>query len=394
MSELIESPVVQPSFWRLPLADRMALLLEIREQAPFVPVEFDNPMQGERSASTRSPATTRSSRSAAAPRTSARARGRCRSPTCPSRPSSSSGRSSTWTTPAMPDSGASWPGRSRPAAPGRARLGRDDLRRGDRRVVRAGRGRPGRGAVAAVPAARDLRHDGHPAQRVPHGARRHQRHPRRRRPRVHRRQRHRCRAMFEAGMQLTTLMNELAEERRRNPTDDLTSAARAQRPRRGHAGAPRDRAVLHPPGRRRQRHDPHRDQPRHAPAVAEPRPAPDLAGRPRGRDARGRGDRRGGLAGDVHASHRHPRRSPCPARTSTRATSSSCSTASPTATRGVRRPRALRRPARPEPPRRLRWPGPHFCLGAHLARRELSVVFRQLFTRLPDIEVAGGSCGT
>jgi cytochrome P450 len=27
-------------------------------------------------------------------------------------------------------------------------------------------------------------------------------------------------------------------------------------------------------------------------------------------------------------------------------------------------------------------PGPHFCLGAHLARRELSVVFRQLLTRL------------
>ncbi|MGB0113527.1 MAG: cytochrome P450 [Ilumatobacteraceae bacterium] len=34
-------------------------------------------------------------------------------------------------------------------------------------------------------------------------------------------------------------------------------------------------------------------------------------------------------------------------------------------------------------------PGPHFCLGAHLARRELSVVFRQLLTRLPDIELAG-----
>jgi methyl-branched lipid omega-hydroxylase len=34
-------------------------------------------------------------------------------------------------------------------------------------------------------------------------------------------------------------------------------------------------------------------------------------------------------------------------------------------------------------------PGPHFCLGAHLARRELAVIFRQLFTRLPDIEVAG-----
>lgn len=34
-------------------------------------------------------------------------------------------------------------------------------------------------------------------------------------------------------------------------------------------------------------------------------------------------------------------------------------------------------------------PGPHYCLGAHLARRELSVVFRQLLTRLPDIELAG-----
>ncbi len=34
-------------------------------------------------------------------------------------------------------------------------------------------------------------------------------------------------------------------------------------------------------------------------------------------------------------------------------------------------------------------PGPHFCLGAHLARRELSVAFRQLLTRLPDIELTG-----
>ncbi|MEY2959863.1 MAG: hypothetical protein RLZZ01_2431, partial [Actinomycetota bacterium] len=34
-------------------------------------------------------------------------------------------------------------------------------------------------------------------------------------------------------------------------------------------------------------------------------------------------------------------------------------------------------------------PGPHFCLGAHLARRELAVVFRELFRRLPDLDVAG-----
>jgi methyl-branched lipid omega-hydroxylase len=30
-------------------------------------------------------------------------------------------------------------------------------------------------------------------------------------------------------------------------------------------------------------------------------------------------------------------------------------------------------------------PGPHFCLGAHLARREITVMFRELFRRIPDI---------
>jgi cytochrome P450 len=33
--------------------------------------------------------------------------------------------------------------------------------------------------------------------------------------------------------------------------------------------------------------------------------------------------------------------------------------------------------------------GPHFCLGAHLARRELAVTFRQLFEQLPDLEITG-----
>jgi cytochrome P450 len=33
--------------------------------------------------------------------------------------------------------------------------------------------------------------------------------------------------------------------------------------------------------------------------------------------------------------------------------------------------------------------GPHFCLGAHLARLEMKVMFRELFSRLPDIEVSG-----
>ncbi len=34
-------------------------------------------------------------------------------------------------------------------------------------------------------------------------------------------------------------------------------------------------------------------------------------------------------------------------------------------------------------------PGPHFCLGAHLARREITVMFRELFHRLPDIKASG-----
>ena len=32
--------------------------------------------------------------------------------------------------------------------------------------------------------------------------------------------------------------------------------------------------------------------------------------------------------------------------------------------------------------------GPHFCLGAHLARLELKAIFRELFERLPDIAVS------
>ncbi|MGA2837162.1 MAG: cytochrome P450 [Acidimicrobiales bacterium] len=34
-------------------------------------------------------------------------------------------------------------------------------------------------------------------------------------------------------------------------------------------------------------------------------------------------------------------------------------------------------------------PGPHFCLGAHLARREIDVMLRELLTRLPDIVATG-----
>ena len=31
--------------------------------------------------------------------------------------------------------------------------------------------------------------------------------------------------------------------------------------------------------------------------------------------------------------------------------------------------------------------GPHFCLGANLARREIRVMFKELFERLPDLRI-------
>jgi cytochrome P450 len=34
-------------------------------------------------------------------------------------------------------------------------------------------------------------------------------------------------------------------------------------------------------------------------------------------------------------------------------------------------------------------PGPHHCLGANLARREIRVIFRELLRRLPDLEITG-----
>ena len=33
--------------------------------------------------------------------------------------------------------------------------------------------------------------------------------------------------------------------------------------------------------------------------------------------------------------------------------------------------------------------GPHFCLGAHLAWREITAILRELLRRVPDIRAAG-----
>ena len=60
-----------------------------------------------------------------------------------------------------------------------------------------------------------------------------------------------------------------------------------------------------------------------------------------------------------------------------------------------RDPRAFDQPDRfdvtrdPNPHVGFGGPGPHFCLGAHLARREMVVMFEELFARFPDIESNG-----
>jgi len=47
-------------------------------------------------------------------------------------------------------------------------------------------------------------------------------------------------------------------------------------------------------------------------------------------------------------------------------------------------------PARPPNPHLgYGGPGPHYCLGAHLARAEIQALFRALFTRMPDLQVTG-----
>jgi cytochrome P450 len=197
-------------------------------------------------------------------------------------------------------------------------------------------------------------------------------------------------AMFEAGMTLTTLMNEIAEARRANPTNDLTSA------------------LVHN-------------------ELGEDMLAPNeiapffillaVAGNDTTRTATTIGmnllaqnpDQRRIWQDDVDA-------------ISTTAVEEIVRVASPvtfmrrTVTRPLtlsgqdfgegdrlilfygaanRDPRVFDDPERfdvqrdPNPHVGFGGPGPHFCLGAHLARRELAVIFRQLFARLPDIEVVG-----
>ena len=62
-------------------------------------------------------------------------------------------------------------------------------------------------------------------------------------------------AIFESGMQLTALMNELAEERRADPTEDLTSKLLHNDLGEDMLAPPEITPFFYPPRRGRQRHD-------------------------------------------------------------------------------------------------------------------------------------------
>ncbi len=194
-------------------------------------------------------------------------------------------------------------------------------------------------------------------------------------------------AMFEAGMQLSGLMGELAEKRRAEPADDLTTAL-------VHSDLGED-------------------------LLAPNEIAPffillAVAGNDTTRTAISQGMHLLSLNPDQRAAWQHDLDGVSPT-----AVDEIVRVASPvtfmrrTATRDVtitdhhfsdgdkvvlfygaanRDPRVFDDPEHfdvrrnPNPHVGFGGPGPHFCLGAHLARREISVAFRQLLTRLPDIE--------
>ena len=352
------SPIAQPSFWQLPLADRMAKFAEIREQDPFAPVEVENPLSGATEtfyAVTRYDDVVEISRR-------------------PQEFCSGEGAVSIHDMPAEAlEFFGSFINMDDPRhARQRAIVGALVLAAGDRRAcwtrceticteVIDGFCEQGEVDLVQVmsqpfPLLVICDMMGIPrsefdtvleATNVILGARR---------PRVHRRQRRHGRRAVRSRPELTTLMNDVAGERRENPTDDLTSQL-VHNDLGEDMLAPEEIApffiLLAVAGNDTTRtaisHGMHLLAP-------EPRAAPDLAGRPRRRHADGgRGDRAGRVAGDVHAPHGDHRRDACRATTSSKGDKVvlfyGAANRDP---REFDEPETFDVPSRPESPRRLR----------------------------------------
>ena len=390
METQIEPRLVEPSFWALPLAERMAQFAEIREQGPFVPAEFDNPLTGERErfwAVTRYDEVVEISR----------------------RPQDFCSGKGAVSIPDMPAEALEFFG---------SFINMDDPRHARQRgiVARSFTPKQLQGVLDSVESICTEVIDGFCEQGEVDlveafsqpfpllvicdmmGI------PRSDFDTVLRAtnvilgggdpefigDRDLIQALFEAGMELTTLMNELAEERRKNPTDDLTSklvfndlgedmlAPEEIAPffiLLAVAGNDTTRTAIshgmhllsqHPDQRRVWQDDLDGVTPTAVEEIARVASPVTFMRRTVTRDLElsGHDFREGDKVVMFYgAANRDPRHFEDPERFD-----------------------VLRNP---NPHVGFGGPGPHFCLGAHLARREVSVAFRQLLTRLPDIEVVG-----
>ncbi len=198
--------------------------------------------------------------------------------------------------------------------------------------------------------------------------------------------------LMAAAMSLYQMAIDLGEQRLANPKDDLTTALDARRGRRRAPDDPRARVVLHPARRRRQRDDSQLHQPWHEAADRPSRPAGALArGLQRPRSGRGRGDRALRDPGDplpAHCDTRHRAQRGEDRRGQTR----SCSgTRQATVTKRSSPIRTGSTSLDPNLKDQMGFGagGPHYCLGANLARREMTVMFDELLHRLPDLQITG-----
>ena len=158
-------------------------------------------------------------------------------------------------------------------------------------------------------------------------------------------------------------------------------------------GRRRTAVVPRAAARRRQRDDAQRALGRHARAVAVPRTsASKLVADLVAREQRDRRDPALRVAGDQLLAHGHPADTELRGRAIARGRrrAERLPVGQPRRRR-VRRP-ATRSASTASPNLHLAFgTGPHFCLGANLARTEIRILLEELFTRLPDMHVAPGA---